>query len=283
MRILTSARDLAQFSSGVFVPTMGALHEGHFALVRDARRRADLARAPVVVSVFVNPTQFNDPKDLDRYPRTLGADAAGCQRAGADALYAPHVQDIYPPNEPVPVPPLPPVATQPGLEDAHRPGHFAGVVQVVSRLFSLVRPRAAIFGEKDWQQLRVIAAMSATLHPDIDIVPGPTVREPDGLAMSSRNVFLSPDDRAIARALSAALRAAQSEPTPTAAEDRMRRILLDAPVASIEYAVVRDAETLARPDPARPARALIAARVGAVRLIDNAPWPGESRRPGWTG
>lgn len=281
MQTLTSNAALAAWHAAAgpctFVPTMGALHEGHASLIRQA---AQLARdrqlqGRCVVSIFVNPTQFNDPKDLERYPRTLDADLAICQAAGASAVYAPSVEDIYPPAPATPPPPLPAVATTPGLEDAHRPGHFAGVVQVVHRLFTLVRPRMAIFGEKDWQQLQVIRAMTQRDLPSIEIVPGKTIREPDGLAMSSRNRFLSPHDRVRGLSLSRALAAASTEATPDAAEHAMRRVLQSAGV-DIEYAVVREGHTLLRTDSdpdTTPWRALIAARVGSVRLIDNAPWP----------
>jgi pantoate--beta-alanine ligase len=144
-----------------FVPTMGALHEGHAELIR---RAATIARerglaAGCSVSIFVNPTQFDDKKDFDRYPQTLAADLALCEAAGAACVYAPRVLDIYPPDAPIPVPALPGVATSPQLEDAFRPGHFAGVCQVVARLFDLVRPAIAVFGEKDWQQLQVVGPM----------------------------------------------------------------------------------------------------------------------------
>ncbi len=278
MQVITNVEGLAPFHGGLFVPTMGALHEGHYTLVRAAaqRRAAMSGNARVIVSIFVNPTQFNDPKDLARYPRTLNTDAAGCERAGADVVFAPLPEVIYPPGNPVPVPELPDVAFHPRLEDAHRPGHFAGVCQVVKRLFDLVRPSAAFFGEKDWQQLRVIAAMTIREHLNIEIVPVATVRESDGLAMSSRNAFLSPDDRARATALSQALRVAQDCSTSKQAESAMLEVLRSRGITP-EYAVVRDAATLMplaenRPRTA-PARALIAAPVGRIRLIDNLPWP----------
>ncbi len=258
---------------------MGALHEGHASLVRQAAAlaRAQSLPAGCVVSIFVNPTQFNDPGDLARYPRTLDADLALCHAAGASAVYAPAVHDIYPPGETVETPPLPAVASTPGLEDARRPGHFAGVCQVVLRLLRLVDPAAAVFGEKDWQQLQVITAMAATHHPSTRIIPGPTVREPDGLAMSSRNRFLSSDDRRRGLSLSQALTAAAQCADPAAAEAAMRGIL-DAAGVITEYAVVREASSLLplpapSPSTSTRGRALIAARVGSVRLIDNAPWP----------
>lgn len=280
MRVARDAGGLADFRGGVFVPTMGALHEGHAALIRAARERAGPA-GRVVVSVFVNPTQFNDPADYERYPRTLDADAALCEEAGAGCLFAPERDAVYPPGAPATAPALPPVATEPGLEDRFRPGHFAGVCLVVRRLFDLVRPSVAVFGEKDWQQAAVVKAMAARDTPEIEIATWPTVRESDGLAMSSRNRFLTPRDRRAALSLSAALRAAGAERSPADAEAAMRRVLAGAGVR-VEYAAVRRAESLlpfaapasprAAGDP--PGRALIAGVVGAVRLIDNAAWPG---------
>lgn len=272
MRIVTTIAELDPCFGGVFVPTMGALHAGHFALVREAKRLS--GGRPVVVSIFVNPTQFNDPKDLARYPRTLDADAAGCAEAGADVVFAPAAVAMYPPDSSVAVPRLPEVATRPGLEDAHRPGHFAGVCQVVKRLFEVVRPAAAVFGEKDWQQLQVIRAMVAQEHLGIAIEALPTVREEDGLAMSSRNVFLSSEDRCRALAISRALCEAAGKKSVTEAERVMATMLREANLG-VEYAVVREASTLMPlgTSATTPARALIAARCGSVRLIDNAPWP----------
>jgi pantoate--beta-alanine ligase len=273
MRVIAESRELAGVRGCLFVPTMGALHEGHLSLIRAAVGARGDVRTPIVVSVFVNPTQFNDPKDLVRYPRTLEADVAGCERAGADVVFAPAVEVMYPPGETVVVPRLPAVATEPGLEDRLRPGHFAGVCQVVKRLFDLVRPSAAFFGEKDWQQLRVISAMVEQEGLGVDIVGVRTVRESDGLAMSSRNVFLKADERMEARALSEALCGAAGIRTVREAEDAMVRVLVERGLQT-EYAVVRDAATLMDYRAGRPGRALIAARLGAVRLIDNAPWMG---------
>jgi pantoate--beta-alanine ligase len=253
----------------VLVPTMGALHAGHAALVKQAASTG----VPAIVSIFVNPTQFNDPADFARYPKTLDADVALCGGAGASAVWAPGVRDMYPPGVEISVGDLPAVAKTPGLEDAHRPGHFAGVCQVVRRLFDVVKPRAAVFGEKDWQQLAVVRAMVAmdraagVERPDI--VPGATVRDPDGLAMSSRNRFLTPEDRVRGLAISRALARAASIADPAAGEAAIRETLASAGIVP-EYAVVRDAATLLTPVPGRPVRRLIAARVGAVRLIDNA-------------
>ncbi|HZW06291.1 MAG TPA: pantoate--beta-alanine ligase [Phycisphaerales bacterium] len=281
MQVISDAADLAPLYGNLFVPTMGALHDGHATLVRSAARVRDAAPTggpPVVVSIFVNPTQFNDATDLARYPRTLDADLAVCHRAGADAVFIPEPETVYPPDHAVAVPPLPAAATQPRLEDALRPGHFEGVCQVVARLFDLVKPSAAFFGEKDYQQLAVVRAMTAALLLPVEIVPVPTVREHDGLAMSSRNRFIPADKRARAAAISRALCEASSAAcsSPSSAESAMRRVLLDAGFsdADIQYAVVRDAETLSAPAQGRPARALIAASLPPVRLIDNAPWHG---------
>lgn len=279
MELLTKA-SLLPANRGVFVPTMGALHEGHAALVRQAAalRREQEINGPVVVSVFVNPTQFNDPADFARYPKTLDADLQLCRAAGADVVYAPAVEDVYPPGGAPRVPPLPKVATEPGLEDRHRPGHFAGVCQVVQRLFDLVRPTHAVFGEKDWQQLAVIAAMVAASREDIEIVPSATVRERDGLAMSSRNRFLTPSERRAAVVISAALREFARAATVRAAEAGMAESITKAG-GEVEYAVVRRAADLSPVSEqdagaAGAKRALVAARFGAVRLIDNMPWYG---------
>lgn len=258
----------------VLVPTMGALHAGHAALIRRGAAEAERRRGECVVTIFVNPSQFNDPGDFARYPRTLEADLDLCRAAGADVVVAPDVETVYPPGEAVPTPPVPRVGREPGLEDRHRPGHFAGVCRVVLRLFRLVRPAAAVFGEKDWQQLQVVRALVEQEGAGVEILAHETIREPDGLAMSSRNRFLSDPDRAAARALSAALQAAACDPDPARAERAMLGCL-DAPGVRTEYAVVRDAETLVgHPLPGRSGRALVAATVGKVRLIDNRTWPG---------
>ncbi|MEI7658093.1 MAG: pantoate--beta-alanine ligase [Phycisphaerae bacterium] len=276
MKVVTcNAELLASLPSGKpgchFVPTMGALHEGHQTLIRVASAAA--AGDEVAVSIFVNPTQFDDPSDLSRYPRTLAQDLERCREAGATLVYAPSVEDVYPPGEAAGPTPIPEQATRPGLEDGLRPGHFAGVCQVVRRLFELVRPRAAYFGEKDWQQLQVIAAMTSMCSLPVRIVPVPTVRESDGLAMSSRNRFLSTQHRRQGLSLSMALCEAQRAATPAGAEAIMDRVLHDAGLRP-DYAVVRDAATLLPRNVGGtgPMRALIAARVGAVRLIDNAAW-----------
>lgn len=258
---------------GTLVPTMGALHEGHLALIRRAKR----AGGPVVVSVFVNPTQFAAHEDLERYPRRLEADAEAAAAADADLVFAPALETVYPPDAPVPVPALPRVATEPGLEDAHRPEHFAGVCQVVARLFDLAKPRRAVFGEKDYQQLRVLQAMAhreSDRWPGLEVIGHETIRDGDGLALSSRNDYLSRLQRDRALGLIRALRAARAVDHPRRAEQTMLR-LLAVHRLDTDYAVVRDAESLgAIEDGRRPGRALIAARLDGIRLIDNMAWGG---------
>lgn len=257
-----------------FVPTMGALHAGHANLITEASTQAKRRGFPggCVVSVFVNPTQFEDKADLARYPRTLEADADLCKKHGATYLFAPGVDEMYPPGRPVGVPPIPESGTRPNLEDKARPGHFAGVCQVVLRLFQIVRPRVAYFGEKDWQQYQVIRAMARQQALAVEVVASPTVREPDGLALSSRNRFLSREDRKRALALVRGLKAAGRAPSPAAAEAALLTELARDGITP-DYAVVRDAETLLSPTPGRPMRALVAARLGSIRLLDNLPYP----------
>jgi len=240
---------------------MGALHRGHCSLIEAMRRETD----DVVVSVFVNPAQFNDPADLDRYPRTLDADLAAAKAAGATAVFTPPIDTIYPQDREAWQPPLPRVATAPNLEDACRPGHFAGVCGVVARLFDLVRPAKAVFGEKDWQQMLVLEAMVAE-HPDrwgaLQLLRGATIRDPDGLALSSRNALLSPEHRERALGVSRALAVADD------GEAAMQAVLDDHGLET-EYAVIRDATTLEATQVDRPVRALIAAGLEGIRLIDN--------------
>lgn len=287
IKVLRTADEIGQWRAATpgtaFVPTMGALHEGHAALVRQAAQLARTRNLPgVSVSVFVNPAQFDDPRDYERYPKTLDADVALCAAAGATAIIAPEVAAVYPtassrlkPAEEE----LPRVATAPRLEDAHRPGHFSGVVLVVSRLFDMVAPSVSVFGEKDWQQLQVVRSMVASRGQRVEIIPGPTVREPDGLAMSSRNRFLTAEQRDRARAISRSLAAAGRCADADEAERVMSQMLRAAGIIP-DYAVVRDSMTLERSGPvdARDAhggqwRAIITGRLGSVRLLDNAPWP----------
>ena len=268
MTVISSITELPPFHGGAFVPTMGALHEGHLALIR----RAAACPGPVLVSIFVNPTQFGPGEDYRRYPRPLEQDIASAEEAGAEIIFTPDVETMYPPEAPIPVPVLPEVARRPGLEDAHRPDHFAGVCQVVARLFDLLMPRFAVFGEKDYQQLLVLEAMverEGARWPGLEIIAHETIREEGGLAMSSRNAYLTVEQRERALGLSGALRAARRADDPSSAERIMRQTLADHGL-EIDYAVVRDAQTLMPVDSyGRPARGLIAARVGDVRLIDN--------------
>ena len=271
MHLLHAIDELEPFRGGILVPTMGALHDGHLSLVRLA---ATLG-GPVVVSIFVNPRQFAPDEDLDTYPRTLEADLAGVREAGADVAWVPSNDAIYPPTpdqQPSPREPLPTVATQPGLEDRFRGHFFDGVCTVVARLLDLARPAAMVLGEKGWQQWQVLRAMVAAAEGrwgDLLLHVGPVRRESDGLAMSSRNVYIDPSDRQRAGALHQALLAAQacSSGDPEAA---MLEVL-HAATLTVDYAVVRDAVTLLEAVPGEPRRALIAARLGPLRLIDNMP------------
>lgn len=264
--------------SCVLVPTMGALHGGHLSLIRLAIEHGQRHGLPVVATVFVNPAQFDQPEDLHRYPRTLERDAELLQREGVDVLFAPGVEDVYPDGPDGPIE-LPEVATQPGLEDAFRPGHFEGVCRVLERLFAMTRARAAVFGEKDWQQLQVARALVDQLGVDVEILPAETVREPDGLAMSSRNVHLSDAEREQALSISRALRLGREIEDAGRAERLMRETIEEAGL-SVDYAVIREAHGLVRAPAdggAGPWRAVITARVeaesGVVRLLDNGPWP----------
>lgn len=277
MRITASTRFLREVLEPhprpVFVPTMGALHAGHEALIHRAKEIAGGTR-PVVVSVFVNPTQFNEPSDFERYPRVVHDDAMVCEREGVSVFFTPESKEVYPDGvRGVREDALPEVARLPKLEDAARPGHFAGVYAVVRRLFEMVEPSAAVFGEKDWQQLQVVRALVAREEMNVEVVGVETVREDDGLAMSSRNTHLTLEERGFASAVPRALMLAGEASEPASAE-RAASEAIEAFGLEVEYAAVRDAETLLTPVGGRPARVLVAARAGETRLIDNAPWPG---------
>ena len=254
--------------SVALVPTMGALHTAHAALVDDARRRAD----HVVASIFVNPRQFGDDEDLAEYPRTEEADLRQLREGGVELVFAPPVAEMYPDGAATSVVVAGPAE---GLCGAARPGHFDGVATVVTKLFLQCLPDVAVFGEKDYQQLKVIQRMARDLDIPVDIVGVPTVREADGLACSSRNGYLSPDERAAAPALYRALQgAAQSladgADVPAAVADASRAIVR-AGFQEVEYVELRRADTLG-PAPVRdgtPARLLAAAQLGTTRLIDN--------------
>lgn len=251
------------------VPTMGALHEGHLALVR----RACEENAHVIATIFVNPTQFNDPKDLLNYPRDMQRDLKMLREEGVNVVFTPTPDVMYPPNYQTYV--TVENVTQ-GLEGVHRPGHFRGVATVVAKLFNLTQPHRAYFGQKDAQQVVVIKRMAADLNFPLEVVVCPTLREADGLAMSSRNRKLTSEQRQAAPVLYRALTAAQlafdgGECDPEVLRQVMRAILASEPLAEADYISVADAETLDELREPIKAAALVslAVRVGVIRLIDN--------------
>lgn len=251
-----------------FVPTMGALHEGHLSLVDEARRRADR----VVVSVFVNPAQFGPSEDFDKYPRTLEVDVEKLASARVDLCFAPSVEDVYPPGFATSVKVGGPAETD--LEDRFRPTHFAGVAVVVAKLLNQAAADVAVFGEKDYQQLLIIRRLARDLDISTEIVGAPTLRESDGLAMSSRNIYLSKEERAAAPALYRALTKAArliGEGEPIGHVMGEAREDVAAAGFAIDYLEARHAETLARIARRQegPVRLLVAARIGTTRLIDN--------------
>ena len=269
---LRKARAALKRGKVALVPTMGALHEGHLTLVREARNHAE----HVAVSIFVNPRQFGASEDLDAYPRQLERDCALLEPEGVELIWAPTPDQMYPQGYATNVSVS---GVSEGLCGASRPGHFDGVATVVCKLFNQVEPDVALFGEKDWQQLAVIRRMARDLdltrpHPDA-ILAVPTVREADGLALSSRNAYLSPEDRTRAAVLPAAMKKAIAEISvgkPVAeALKRLNAALLIGGFASVDYAELRDAESFAvlAERPTAPARLLVAARIGGTRLIDN--------------
>jgi pantoate--beta-alanine ligase len=249
------------------VPTMGAFHEGHLSLMRRARECGC-----VVVSVFVNPTQFGAGEDYQRYPRELDRDAALARKVGVDVLFAPSVEDIYPAGGSTFVEVT---GLTEGLCGAHRPGHFRGVATVVAKLLNIVAPDRAYFGEKDYQQLQVVRRMVRDLRIPIEIVACPTVREPDGLAMSSRNAYLSPEERRAAAVLSCALTTAQAmvRAGTMGADDLLTRtaeIIAAEPLARLQYAELVHPETLTPVESVGPEAVLaLAVFIGETRLIDN--------------
>ena len=275
MKVAASLAEYAALAAGHptkppvgLVPTMGALHEGHRSLIRLARARADR----LVVSIFVNPLQFGPGEDFDRYPRQLENDLAVCEAEGVDVVLAPAVSDLYRDDRQVTV-----SVGQLGrvLEGAARPGHFDGVLTVVLKLFHIVNPRLAVFGQKDAQQLACIQRMVLDLNLDIEVVGAPIVREPDGLAVSSRNVYLSPAERVLARSLSAALEKAATQPSVPAARSAAYEVLdraADNRAFALDYATLVDPATFAEvpDDHIGHAIFVVAARVGGTRLIDNA-------------
>jgi pantoate--beta-alanine ligase len=276
MRVVASPREMQSIVLKLrhegrpiaLVPTMGALHEGHLSLLRIARQRADV----VVATIFVNPTQFGPQEGFSKYPRTLEADLQALSALGCDFVFLPAATDIYPPGFSTYVDP--PTVAQP-LEGVCRPGHFRGVATVVLKLFEIVPANLACFGQKDFQQLLVIRRMVEDLNVPIEIVACPIVREPDGLAMSSRNRYLSPAERQQALGLSRAIARAEQliaagERDGAAIVAQMRTVLGEAGVSQIDYVALADPQTLAdKPVVDGPMVALIAAHVGTTRLIDN--------------
>jgi pantoate--beta-alanine ligase len=257
------ARDVLDGPVGL-VPTMGALHAGHVALIEQARALCE----SVLVTIFVNPLQFGPAEDLSVYPRTLEEDVLICERSGADVVWAPAVPDVYPDGPAQ-------VRVDPGplggeLEGAVRPTHFSGVLTVVAKLLNITRPAVAFFGEKDYQQLTLIRRMAADLELGVGIATVPTVREPDGLALSSRNVYLTAEHREQALALSRALRAGRDAAAggPDAVLAAGSAVLAAEPGLAVDYLALRDEQLGPAPE-SGPARLLVAARVGRTRLIDN--------------
>lgn len=273
--LFTSASELRHWRSLLgagtplaFVPTMGALHAGHERLMREARSMA----STVIVSVFVNPMQFGDQIDLSQYPRTLDADIESCMRNGVDVIFAPTTDQIYPSND-VQIVSSGKLGTL--YEGESRPGHFEGVITVVNRLFCLVAPTVAVFGEKDYQQLTLIRQMAATLHPNVQIRNVQTVRDPDGLAISSRNSRLTPKNRLLAIKLYESLHRIEVEYKSGVTDTRYLEhfgieYLEQFPDIDLDYIVCVNATTLDHIDSVnQPSVVLLAATIGGVRLIDN--------------
>ena len=266
---LKAAREALSSRDVAVVMTMGALHDGHAQLIRTARQRHD----HVVVTIFLNPLQFGPKEDLSRYPRTFDADLEICTTAGVDVIFAPTPDVVYPEGDPgvrVSAGPLGEV-----LEGASRPGHFDGVLTVVGKLLHLTAARSAYFGQKDAQQLLLIRRMVRDIDFPVDVVSVPTVREGDGLAMSSRNMYLAPSDRETALCLSRALRAGGDAAAfgPSAIRRAAREVLVEEPLALVDYLVLVHPQTLADVPEWYRGEALlaVAARVGTTRLIDNTP------------
>ncbi|NMO52158.1 pantoate--beta-alanine ligase [Actinoplanes sp. TBRC 11911] len=266
--LIHTRRELAAATAAVpevaVVMTMGALHEGHRQLMRAARERS----AFVVVTIFVNPLQFGPSEDFEKYPRTLEADLEACRDEGVSVVFAPSRDEVYPGGPPQITMNAGPLGDI--LEGASRPGHFAGMLTVVEKLLLLTRADVAYFGEKDFQQLALIRRMVQDLELDVEIAGVPTVREPDGLALSSRNRYLSADERRSAAALSRALREGAAQGDAEAALAVAQKILDDEPGVRLDYLALTGPDLGPVPE-SGPARLLVAARVGSTRLIDNVP------------
>jgi pantoate--beta-alanine ligase len=274
MRTLGTLAETAAFratapSPVLLVPTMGALHAGHAALIDAARAHAG-RHGTVVVSIFVNPTQFGPNEDLAKYPRTMEADLEICAAHGADAVFAPSADEMYPPGDSTFVDET---ELSRGLCGAQRPGHFRGVCTVVAKLFNIIRPHTAIFGEKDYQQLAIIRRMVRDLFFGLEIIGHPTVREADGLAMSSRNRYLDAAERKRAAAFPAALSTAAQENDPGQIMAKAMALITEGTGSAPQYVELVDAETLAPLAPLaaleRPAVLAAAVKIGETRLIDN--------------
>ena len=290
MQTITTVRDMQRWSDAArargqrigLVPTLGYLHAGHLSLVAEARRRADV----VVASIFVNPLQFGANEDLDRYPRDLAGDTRSLTDAGTDVLFLPAAREMYPEGFQTGV--TVDHVTR-GLCGACRPTHFRGVTTVVAKLFNMVKPHVAVFGQKDFQQLVAIKRMAADLNFDVEVVGAPIVREADGLAMSSRNAYLSVPERQAALCLSKALHAAAAQVERGETDclrilAAARRVITDEPLARLDYASLVDPDTLEDVTTLGSAALLaLAVQIGKTRLIDNgiltAPAPRQARHP----
>ncbi len=275
MQVVTTVAEMRRLRAGMagavgLVPTMGYLHEGHLSLVRGARSVND----HLVVSIFVNPTQFGPSEDYERYPRDPERDLRLIEAEGTDIVFMPGVEEMYPPGFDAWVEVGPSLTGR--LEGASRPGHLRGVTTVVAKLFNVVQPHRAYFGQKDAQQLAVVRRMTADLNMDVEVVGMPTAREDDGLAMSSRNAYLSPEERRAATVLWRSLCRARElfdggERGAEAIREAMRAVLAGEPLGRVDYVSVADADTLAELETIgeRPALVSLAVRFGATRLIDN--------------
>jgi pantoate--beta-alanine ligase len=272
LKTIAQMRKWRRLANGrvVFIPTMGALHHGHSSLVRQGRCVAG-KNGTVVVSIFVNPTQFGPSEDFAAYPRPLSHDLRACRDAGADAVFLPSAEEMYPHDASVSVEEKSLSSTLCGRS---RPGHFSGVCTVVAKLFHIVTPTHALFGEKDWQQLAILRRMVQDLNFDLEIVPCPTVREPDGLAASSRNAYLTESERRLAPEIHASLLVASEKPTPAQVVSDALKRLSKIPGARVDYVEAVDATTLQPLRNRRVAGRLAAAVfLGKARLIDNIALP----------
>jgi pantoate--beta-alanine ligase len=266
--IADARRVRARYGRLALVPTMGALHAGHMSLIAHAKNNAPA----VAVSIFVNPTQFGPKEDFNKYPRPIEEDLDKCEQAGVDFVFNPSPEEMYPPGTPDIVVDLPTMSAV--LEGKHRPGHFKGVCQVVAKLFNVLQPTVACFGQKDFQQLRIIEAMVQALDMPIDVIACPTLRDPDGMAMSSRNAYLSPEERQKGLSISRALMMGYKEFKDGVRQTNrlittMQKVMLEQHL-SIDYVAAVDPETLKPVEKIEgPTLLAIAARVGNTRLIDN--------------